>query len=259
MVGIQLAGGVVVPLSTRYKGREAAYILGRSKASFLFAVDEFLGTNYPELLEDHPLPDLRRRILLDDADDDASRRGWQRWKAFIAGARSGAEGEVELRTEAVSASDMSDLMFTSGTTGHPKGVIAAHGQSLRVFQEWADIVGLRSADRYLIVNPMSHTFGYKAGVLACLMMGATMIPLPSFDVGAVLQVIERERISIVPGPPTLYQSLLDHPERSVTDLSSLRQAVTGAAVIPTVLVRRILEDLGFESVVTAYGLTESCG
>jgi HIP---CoA ligase len=262
MVGTQLAGGVVVPLSTRYRGREAAYILGRSRASFLFAVGEFLGTDYPELLEGHPLPDLRRRILLDVAHsrgDSGQGGSWCGWRAFMAGTAAGTEREVERRIEAVSATDMSDLMFTSGTTGNPKGVIAAHGQSLRVFREWADIVGLRFGDRYLIVNPMSHTFGYKAGVLACLMTGATMVPLPSFDVAAVIQVIDQERVSIVPGPPTLYQSLLDHPERSTSDLSSLRQAVTGAAVIPTVLVRRILDDLGFESVVTAYGLTESCG
>ena len=268
MIGTHLAGGALVPLSTRYKGREAAYILGRSRAAFLFAADEFLGTCYPELLEGHELPDLRFRVVLDEStpgpgDPDRLGPRWRLWwsrEEFLAQAGgSEAAHEVTRRIRARGPEDMSDLMFTSGTTGNPKGVISAHGQSLRVFEEWSEIVGLGSEDRYLIVNPMSHTFGYKAGVLASLMRGATMIPLASFDVDAVLSVIERERVSILPGPPTLYQSLLDHPRRDEVDLSSLRQAVTGAAVIPTVLVRRILDDLGFESVVTAYGLTESCG
>jgi len=255
MLGVQAAGGVLVPLSTRYKGREAAYILGRSRASVLVAAGHFLGTDYPTLLENQDLPALRHRVCF----GSGAPAGWIPWDQFLAGGEKVDTSAVAARTEAVGAMDRSDLMFTSGTTGNPKGVIALHGQSLRVFREWADIVGLRAGDRYLIVNPMSHTFGYKAGILACLMTGATMLPLASFDVDAVLDAVAAERVTVIPGPPTLYQSLLDHPRRPVADLSSLRLAVTGAAVIPTELVQRTLGDLGFETVLTAYGLTESCG
>src|SRR5581483_8107905 len=122
-----------------------------------------------------------------------------------------------------------------------------------------DIVGQRPGDRYLIVNPMSHSFGYKAGVLVALMSGVTMVPMAVFDVDAVFEAVATERISMLPGPPTLYQSLLNRPKRDAADLSSLRLAVTGAAVIPTELVRRMLDELGFESVITAYGLTEASG
>ena len=104
--------------------------------------------------------------------------------------------------------DVSDLIFTSGTTGHPKGAVTTHAQSLRTFGTWASIVGLGAGDRYLIVNPFFHTFGYKAGILACLMAGATVVPEPVFDAGAVMRRIEEERISVLPGPPTLYQTLL---------------------------------------------------
>ena len=91
------------------------------------------------------------------------------------------------------------------------------------------------------------------------MAGATIVPLPVFDAGAALEAIAAERISVVPGPPTLYQSLMDHPARASSDVSSLRLAVTGAAVIPVNLVVEIIEDLGVDSVVTAYGLTEATG
>ncbi len=88
-----------------------------------------------------------------------------------------------------------------------------------------------------MVNPFFHTFGYKAGILACLMAGATVVPEPVFDATAVMDRIAAERISVLPGPPTLYQTLLADPRRAEHDLSSLRLGVTGAAVVPVELVQ----------------------
>jgi acyl-CoA synthetase (AMP-forming)/AMP-acid ligase II len=151
------------------------------------------------------------------------------------------------------------LIFTSGTTGRPKGVVTTHGQTLRVFEQWASVVGLEAGDRYLIVNPFFHTFGFKAGFLACLIKGATIVPHPVFDVPTVLARIAEERISTLPGPPALYQSILDHPDRDSFDLSSLRLCVTGAAPVPVEMIERMRKELTFKTIVTAYGLTESTG
>jgi acyl-CoA synthetase (AMP-forming)/AMP-acid ligase II len=159
----------------------------------------------------------------------------------------------------VQPSDLCDIIFTSGTTGKPKGVMSRHDQTIRVFLEWSDIVGLNETDRYLIVNPFFHTFGYKAGFLACLLRGATMLPVPVFDIPAVLQKISDEKISAIPGPPTLYLSILNHPDRARFDLSSLRLAVTGAAAVPVEMINRMRNELNFEVILTAYGLTESTG
>ncbi|TNF35935.1 MAG: fatty acid--CoA ligase, partial [Gammaproteobacteria bacterium] len=149
--------------------------------------------------------------------------------------------------------------FTSGTTGKPKGVMCAHGQNIQVFETWDKAVGLGRGDNYLIINPFFHTFGYKAGWLACFIVGAKALPVASFDLDEVLTMIERDRVSVLPGPPTIYQSLLMHPKRDEYDLSSLKLAVTGAASVPVELVQRMRSDLGFGTVITAYGLTESCG
>jgi len=130
---------------------------------------------------------------------------------------------------------------------------------VRVFRTWSEVVGLRQGDRYLIVNPFFHSFGYKAGWLACLLQGATMYPLAVFDAGRALAMIEAERITVLPGPPTLYQSLLAHESLPQRDLSSLRLAVTGAASVPPILITRMRNELNFASVLTAYGLTESTG
>jgi acyl-CoA synthetase (AMP-forming)/AMP-acid ligase II len=137
--------------------------------------------------------------------------------------------------------------------------MATHGQTLRVFQTWAEVVGLRAGDRYLVVNPFFHTFGYKAGWVACLLQGATIIPQAVFDVGEAMGRIAEERVTVLPGPPTLFQSILDTPDRDRYDLSSLRLAVTGAAVVPVELIRRMREELTFQTVLTAYGLTEATG
>jgi HIP---CoA ligase len=221
----------------------------------LVTVGGFLGVDYPALLESADLPYLEHLVVLGDstAADGISLQAFCRLGAAV------TDDELDERIDAIEPNDISDVIFTSGTTGVPKGVVSTHGQSLRTFADWSRIVGLRAGDRYLLVNPMFHTFGYKAGILACLMTGATMVPVPVFDVSAVLERIAAERITVLPGPPTLYQSLLSHPDLPTTDISTLRLAATGAAVIPVDLVRQMRDELGFDVVVTAYGLTEATG
>jgi acyl-CoA synthetase (AMP-forming)/AMP-acid ligase II len=130
-----------------------------------------------------------------------------------------------------------------------------HVQTLRMYEEWATLADLRRGDRYLMVNPYFHTFGYKAGCIASLLRGATMLPVPVFDIDNVVDLIERERVTMLPGPPTLYHSLLTVNDK--TKLSSLRAGVTGAADIPVELVRRVHEELPFQTLMTGYGLTEA--
>jgi len=253
-IGLQSAGAVLVPLNTRMKGGEAGYVLRKSGAKLLCTVDGFLDTDYVGSLAGEALPDLERTVLL-----RGSVPGCEGWDAFLALADQTREADARERAAAVGEDDLSDMLFTSGTTGKPKGVITAHGQNLRVFAAWSEGVGLREGDRYLIVNPFFHSFGYKAGWLACLMQGATALPHAVFDAREVLARVAKERVSVLPGAPTLYQSLLTCPDRQRFDLSSLRLAVTGAASIPVELIHRMRDELGFDRVITAYGLTEACG
>ncbi|WP_152223022.1 FadD3 family acyl-CoA ligase [Pseudomonas sp. SCB32] len=247
-------GAVLVPLNTRMKGAEAGLVLRESGASLLFVIADFLGNDYPALLAGEELPALRQRVIL-----RGERLGALGWDAFLALADGVPEAQLDERQAAVSSDDLCDLLFTSGTTGKPKGVMTAHGQNLRLVRDWSEMVGLRQGDRYLIVNPFFHSFGYKAGWLAALMRGCCILPQAVFDVNVLLERVAAERVTVLPGPPTLYQSLLAHPDRGAYDLSSLRVAVTGAASVPVEMVRRMRSELGFETIVTAYGLTETCG
>ncbi|MGA5197799.1 FadD3 family acyl-CoA ligase [Streptomyces exfoliatus] len=258
-LGAVTAGAVLVPLNTRFKGTEAADVLQRSRARLLFVTGTFLGTSYVASLRRSgaELPHLERVVVLGDtAPDDPA---WTTWKAFLAEGDAVPSARVRARADGIDPASPSDIIYTSGTTGRPKGAVISHAQSLRCYAIWSELAGLREGDRYLVVNPFFHTFGYKAGILACLMRGAVIVPQSVFTVDTVLANIAAERVTVLPGPPTLHQSLLDHPARPAHDLTSLRLVVTGAAVVPLQLVERLRTELGVGTVLTAYGLSEASG
>ena len=255
-LGAHSVGGVVIPLNTRFKGNEAAYVLCASGARRLFTVTDFLDTNYVELLSgassDVEVDDI---VIL----RGTVPAGCASWADFMARGDGVDPSESQARADAVQPDDLCDILFTSGTTGAPKGAMLMHSPSIRAFDTWSDVVGLREGDRYLIVNPFFHAFGLKAGILASLLKGATIVPHPVFDVPSVMRRIPEERITMLPGPPAIFQTILNHPDLDQFDLSTLRLSVTGAAPITTEMIVAMRETLGFENVVTGYGLTEAHG
>ncbi len=259
-LGVLGAGGVVVPVNTRYKGAEAAHVLRTAKARMLFTENGFLGTDYAAMLRGwlaeagEELPELARVVVL-----DGNVGGDTAWAEYLDAGAAVAEDEARARIAGVRGDDLADVLFTSGTTGRAKGAMSTHSQLLRLFDDWSAIVGLREGDRHLVISPFFHSFGYKAGWLASLMQGATVVPMAVFDVPAVLATVERERITFLPGPPTLLQDILDAPDRDRHDLSSLRVTVTGASLVPVELVKRLRAETPFTAVITGYGLTETNG
>jgi len=245
------AGATVVPLNTRYTAAEATDILVRTGAPLLVAMGEFLGTDKTADLDRGALPELRHVVRVPiDAKDGT-------WDDFVA---AGTDlPAADARAAAVRPDDVSDILFTSGTTGRSKGVLCAHRQSLSGSAAWAACGKITGDDRYLCINPFFHNFGYKAGILACLQTGATLIPQLTFDAERAMRAIAEHRITVLPGPPTIFQTLLDHPARGGYDLRSLRFAVTGAATVPVVLIERMQTELDIDIVLTAYGLTECNG
>ncbi|GAA4503990.1 FadD3 family acyl-CoA ligase [Actinoallomurus oryzae] len=263
-LAVTYAGAVLVPLNSRYTGHEVADVLRRTRARALVAADGFLGRNQVDELRTAAgdgdaspipgLPDLTSLIRL-PYPGAGSEGVTYADLARLAG--SVPAEDVEAVADAVSADDIADILFTSGTTGRSKGACSAHRQTVSAAREWARHGKVGPDDRYLIVNPFFHSFGYKAGILACLLHGAAMLPQPVFDVAQALRRIRHEKVTVLAGAPTIFQALLDAPERGEQDTGSLRLAVTGATIVPVSLVERMQAELGFDLVLTAYGLTEA--
>lgn len=261
-LGLQWAGAALVPVNTRFKGLEVRYLLERSRAKVLVLAQGFLDMDYLAMLDKVAgpmaggrlpgLPDLERVVVLggggpegtealaDLQTDDA---------AWLAAA--------DARADEVAPDDLSDILFTSGTTGLPKGAMTTHRTVLGAFRELLGLAGMTAEDRMLIVNPFFHAFGYRAGWLACLMHGATAYPLATLDADAVARLVPQERITVLPGTPTLFLTLMDAPGFDPARFASLRFTMTGGTTLPPTLIRRLRAELGFEHVMTAYGTTES--
>ncbi|MGO8957935.1 MAG: FadD3 family acyl-CoA ligase [Streptosporangiaceae bacterium] len=268
-LGTLCAGATLVPVNTRFTGPEALDIIGRSRATALFVAGPFVGVDRLSALcaadraEPGQLRSLRLITRIPVAGpapaEDMTWPGVASWDWADLERRAAAAPRTvaAARAKAISPDDVSDILFTSGTTGRSKGAMSSHRQALAVAGAWADCGEVTLSDRYLVLNPFFHSFGYKAGILVCLLTGATIVPQLMFDPEQTMRLIETERITVLPGAPTIYQTILDHPGRGSHDLSSLRLAVTGAAVVPVALVERMQSELSFDTVLTAYGLTEA--
>jgi acyl-CoA synthetase (AMP-forming)/AMP-acid ligase II len=256
-LGILGSGAILVPVNTRFRGEEAAFVLEKSGATALVTVTDFLDQDYLGMLRaavpDAPVLRPGRVVVASGEAGD----GELSWEAFLAGGSAVPVEDAHAAIDAVTPSTVSDIMFTSGTTGHPKGVVLTHGQSLRAYGWLATVMDFRPGDRYLVVPPFFHTFGYKAGWMACIIHGVTALPMAVFDTRRVLETLERERISILLGPPTIFQEVLDSPERPRFDLSALRVTMSGAASGSPTLFGRIWEELQPQVMLSCYGLTEA--
>jgi acyl-CoA synthetase (AMP-forming)/AMP-acid ligase II len=256
-LGGHKAGALLVPINTRFKGREAAFVLQKARVKVLFTVTDFLDADYVTMLRTagEELPDLEHIVVLRGPVPE----GCLSLADYLA---RGAEVDDAARAErsaSVRGDDLCHILFTSGTTGAPKGAMLVHAAVCRTYESWADIVGLRTGDRFLVVFPYLHSAGLHSGIIACVMRGACDVPHPVFDVPSVMRRVVEERISVLPGPPAVFQSILNHPDLDSFDLSSLRLAITGAAAVPVAMVHAMRDRLGFETIITGYGLTECTG
>ena len=238
-LAVTYAGGQLVPLNSRYTAHEVADVLDRVDARLVVVEDGFLGRTQVADLE---ATGTKARIV-----DLAGLDRLDQRKA----------DELDERAASVGPDDVADILFTSGTTGRSKGAMSAHRQTIGVARAWAELGGVQRDDRYLVVNPFFHSFGYKIGIVVGLLTGCTLYPVATFDVTETMRLVQDERITVLPGAPTIYQSLLSAPERDGFDLSSLRLAVTGAASVPVVLIERMRDELHIDHVVTAFGMTEA--
>ena len=245
--GILKAGMIAVPMNVLLKAPEVAYYLGDSEASALFYFDMFAG----EAVEGaSQVPSVKHRVHVSVMGTEAAEG------SVDLGAFMGSQPPV-FDTVATSADDICLLIYTSGTTGKPKGAALTNfnlfecchiGTHVFEFHEDSDVI--------MATLPMFHSFGLSNVVNGCIHGGITMTLLPRFDADKALEIIQRDKVTLFLGVPTMYFAMLNHPERSTYDLSSLRLCVSGGASIPGEVIRAWEQATGTK-ILEGYGLSET--
>jgi len=251
-LGSLAAAAWLVPVNTRFSPQEVSYVLKKTDASMLIAATGFMGIDPDQLAVSQSVGPLCHRVDI----PIVGKPNTESWAGLLSEASPSARKELDARIAGAHSHDVSDIMFTSGTTGHPKGVMLRHGTSLRAYESFNLGFGIGVGDVHLVVPPFFHCLGYKAGWMLDLMFGATCVPMPVFTED-VVSLIQDQRVTHLSGPPTLFSTILDHPRRADFELSSLRVAFVGATTIPERLITRLSDELGIAVVMTGYGLTEN--
>ena len=260
----------MVPLNTRFKLEELAYILGQSDAVALIMDDEFLGINFIDMiyelipqLKEYPkgeldtsqFPFLKRVICR----SDKTYQGMFSLEEALELGDTVDDGLLEEREQMIEGEDVVCIPYTSGTTGFPKGVMTSNSQYLKEIYDIAMRMNAREGDRFCATTPFTFNFGNVFGPLMGTMFGGCTVPLAYFDPEKVLEVIEKEKCTNVTGTPTIYIEILRHPKFDQYDLSSLRTGVIGAAPSPVKLIEDIIERAGIKGLCAGYGMTENSG
>jgi acyl-CoA synthetase (AMP-forming)/AMP-acid ligase II len=256
-VGAQRAGGVMVPLIVRFRAGEVTDIINRANVRYLVSAGDYIGLHYPSMLRDEVLPSLERVIVL-RADESKLSGREESWDRFIARGETISNAALHEREAGVTPDSISDIMFTSGTTGRPKGAVFKHVGAVRAARVMETFMSMTDKDCFCPMGTFAHVGGYKQGWLAGLLTGATVCWGDAGDLESTLYLASKLRVSVMPAPPIIWQGVLD-TDRSKWDLSALRFISTGGTMVPTEMVRRLIDEMGVEQVATGYGMTETCG
>jgi fatty-acyl-CoA synthase len=260
-LAIAKIGAVTVTCNSRYKALEVEYVLRQSGARGLIMVDRFAAASidYLEILREARalgggLPGLRHVIVLGERRPAAA-------VGFTEVERTGRAGGPGLDAIVVGRDDPVEMLYTSGTTGEPKGCLLSHGNVYLKCRVYTELHRWTSADRYLVPVPYFHIFGSMGGIAANCLVGSTQVVMDVFDPLEAMRLIEAERVTIFSGVPTMFITILNHPAFGRHDLRSLRTGSIGAAPVPVEIMRRIIDSergLGMDALVV-YGLTEATG
>ena len=236
-------GAVIVAINTRYKTEEVAYILRQSDAKLLVMVGEFVGIDYLAMLarlREEDLPELRDVVVI----------GTPEWDAFL------DAPAVEIDVDAIAYDDPSFIVYTSGTTGYPKGAVHS-SRVLRNECSISEAMDIDSSSRVMNHMPFFHIAGACTGVLPPLITGGAMILMERWDVEEAFRLIERERVTVLSGIPTHFIDLLNHDALATTDVSSLKTGWIGGANNPPEVIQAIVDRLGMKGILPVYGMTET--
>jgi fatty-acyl-CoA synthase len=244
-------GAVFIGLSTRYRKFELTYMLKHSEAKALVLVDEFMGTNFLDLLEEikDELPHLNILIVQGkNIPPNAS---------SLEGLLAKHTKPVTLKADQVDENAIASILYTSGSTGRPKGITSTHRAIIWNAIRVCERLLIAEPDSFLLMLPLSHVFASLVSLTHAFMLGCKTVIMDVFEPEEALRLIEKEKISILYGVPTMFVMMLNHPDFKIYDLSTLRTGYLSGATCPPELVKAIINDMGC-SISQAYGMAETC-
>ena len=265
MYGLAKIGAVQVPINTRFRTRDLAYVLRQSDSVMLITHDVSGPMDYLDMVRqvvrlpgegadvsDPDYPRLKRVVIV--ADD--AHPGTTAWHAALQAGAAVSDEALRQRAEAVDCDAPALIMYTSGTTGFPKGVVHTHNL-VRNVEERAYRLSVTPRDVILNYLPLFHAFGYSEGALTSMLSGAKQVVTPTFDAPACLDLIEREGVTIMHGFETHMKDLSDAQERQPRDLRTLRTGLFAAGMhSATPICRRGARLLAPFKALSGYGMTE---
>ncbi|MBU8878340.1 AMP-binding protein [Bacillus sp. FJAT-29790] len=261
-------GAILVTVNTNYRTTELEYLLKQSDATTIILMDQFRDASYidmlyeiaPELKTSEPghlqsarLPFLKNVIVL----SDKRYPGTFSWSDILTMGEDVSEKELDERMNNLDPNDVINMQYTSGTTGFPKGVMLTHNNIVNNGLNIANCMRLTKEDRLCIPVPFFHCFGCVLGTLACVSVGATIVPVQEFSPKAVLQTVQDEKCTGLHGVPTMFIAKLNDPDFSKYDLSSLRTGIMAGSNCPIEVMKAVIEKMGASEITIAYGQTES--
>lgn len=261
-------GAVLVTVNTNYRAAELEYLLKQSDSTTLLLIEQYRDSSYidilyeivPELRECAPgqlqskrLPKLKNVIVI----GDKRYPGMYTWNDILAMAHEVTEEQLDERMNSLDPHDVINMQYTSGTTGFPKGVMLTHYNIVNNAYNIAQCMKLTKEDRLCIPVPFFHCFGCVLGTLACVSVGATMVPIQEFNPKQVLQTVQDEKCTALHGVPTMFIAELNDPDFEKYDLSSLRTGIMAGSPCPIEVMKAVMEKMGAKEITIAYGQTES--
>ncbi|MGC8229853.1 AMP-binding protein [Pseudobacillus badius] len=261
-------GAVLVTVNTNYRAAELEYLLQQSESQTIVLIEDYRGNSYidtiyeicPELYSSEPgklsskrLPLLKNVVVL----SEKTYSGTYNWADILELAERVTEEQLDARTAELEPDEVINMQYTSGTTGFPKGVMLTHSNLINNAFHIAGCMELTEQDRLCIPVPFFHCFGCVIGTMACVTVGATMVPVQEFDPEAVLTTVEAEKCTALHGVPTMFIAELNHPNFSNYDLSSLRTGVMAGSNCPVEVMKAVMNTMNMEEITICYGQTES--
>ncbi|WP_335870799.1 AMP-binding protein [Bacillus sp. 2205SS5-2] len=261
-------GAVLVTVNTNYQKAELEYLLRQSDSSTLILMDTYKSSSFiemlleicPELKDCKPgqlkskrLPHLKNVIIL----SEKSYLGVYNWKEILELGKIGSEEDLAKESARCHPDDVINMQYTSGTTGFPKGVMLTHSNIINNAFNIAKCMELSKQDRLCIPVPFFHCFGCVLGTLACVTVGATMVPIEIFSPEKVLKTVEKEKCTALHGVPTMFIAELNSPHFAEFDLSSLRTGIMAGSTCPMEVMKGIMNKMGVAEITIAYGQTEA--